>query len=620
MFVQYTCIQSDDQLATKRNQATIISCLAVFAVGVYLTVLHYFKRASDLNQMEWDMQTITPGDYTAQLEITEKSYRFFMENIYPRDQARKSDISIGESLKTYIKRELERILTEKLDEMKEKQKEEGKDNLKAHEVKIADIVFAFNNAELIQLLRLRGQHIMNQRYPQMREVEAKISALKDEKFASLVRPVDAFITFEEEDGLIAAQEFEPEFTFFGKQLPAQKEFMEDELILKEATEPTNIIWENRHHTSADYAKRTLQVIAIVACLLAVSFMAIYFCKTYAIDNARVYPQIDMKKIFTETFNSNKVTLQTYARQEYEDFVAHDTPLAGYYQTYCNANYGDSSDPICDRLASDKFKTLGANQAVTIGIVAINFILRMFIIKLIIYIGKDTESEQTRLITNGVFIVQFFNTALLLLMVNANLAEQGSFFDIFSRTVGMPDFNTQWFNDIGTTLVGAMLFNVYWPVFEFFVFFGIRSLKRALDRGFSCNFEKTKTSNIQMYIEIYSGPVFFIHFKYSSILNITFVTMMYGLGMPVLFPIASIAILILYCMEKLMLHYSYREPPMYDESLNKNALNILTWAPLLFVSFGYWMLSSKQLLDNGTLPDLTYSDTHRTSGHLISSVF
>jgi len=149
MFVQYTCIQSDDQLATKRNQATIISCLAVFAVGVYLTVLHYFKRASDLNQMEWDMQTITPGDYTAQLEITEKSYRFFMQNIYPRDQARKSDISIGESLKTYIKRELERILTEKLDEMKEKQKEEGKDNLKAHEVKIADIVFAFNNAELI---------------------------------------------------------------------------------------------------------------------------------------------------------------------------------------------------------------------------------------------------------------------------------------------------------------------------------------------------------------------------------------------------------------------------------------------------------------------------------------
>ena len=85
--------------------------------------------------------------------------------------------------------------------------------------------------------------------------------------------------------------------------------MEDELILKEATEPTNIIWENRHHTSADYAKRTLQVVAIVACLLAVSFFAIYFCKTYAIDNARVYPQINQFKIFNETFNGNQTALK-----------------------------------------------------------------------------------------------------------------------------------------------------------------------------------------------------------------------------------------------------------------------------------------------------------------------
>ena len=38
------------------------------------------------------------------------------------------------------------------------------------------------------------------------------------------------------------------------------------------------------------------------------------------------------------------------------------------------------------------------------IIAVNYILRLFIIRLIIYIGKDTESEQTRLITNGVFIV------------------------------------------------------------------------------------------------------------------------------------------------------------------------------------------------------------------------
>ena len=467
----------------------------------------------------------------------------------------------------------------------------------------------------------------------MREVEKQISDLKRDQFHKLTRPVDAFITFEEEDGYIIAQEFEPEIDWLGKKKPAKMLFLEDDLFLHESTEPTNIIWENRHWTAADYFRRTLQVVAIIAGLLVCSFLAIYFCKSYAIENARVYPVIKADNIFKNVFNSNYDNLRTFGTQEYNDFVQDGAPLAGYYQTYCAINgkyedfenattYNYTHDPICNRIFEDKMKTLSANQAVTIGIVAINFILRMIIIKLIIYIGKDTESEQTRLITNGVFIVQFFNTALLLLLVNANMSEQGSFFKLLSKDTGIPDFNSQWFNEIGSTLVAAMLFNVYWPVIEFFVFAGIRTLKRMLDsKSFAIRrFERTKTTNIQLYIEIYSGPVFFIHYKYSSILNITFVTMMYGLGLPVLFPVAAISLLVLYCVEKLMLHYSYREPPMYDEKLNKNALAILTWAPLLFCSFGYWMLSSLQLLSNDHLPELTYSDTDRTSGHYVSSVF
>ena len=63
-----------------------------------------------------------------------------------------------------------------------------------------------------------------------------------------------------------------------------------------------------------------------------------------------------------------------------------------------------------------------NKGVSYLIVGANFVIRTVIISLVKFIGKDTESEQTRLITNGVFVVQFFNTGFLLLLVNANLAE------------------------------------------------------------------------------------------------------------------------------------------------------------------------------------------------------
>lgn len=95
--------------------------------------------------------------------------------------------------------------------------------------------------------------------------------------------------------------------------------------------------------------------------------------------------------------------------------------------------------------------------------------------------------------------------------------------------------------------------------------------------------------------------------------------MYGLGLPILFPIAVFALLVLYLVEKTMIYYSYRQPPMYDERLNASVLNRLTYAPLLFFAFGYWFFSSKQLLKN----DVQYieSDLNPTpSGHHWTEVF
>jgi hypothetical protein len=204
--------------------------------------------------------------------------------------------------------------------------------------------------------------------------------------------------------------------------------------------------------------------------------------------------------------------------------------------------------------------------------------------------------------------------------------------MLSAESGLSDFNSRWFSDIGVTLTGAMLYNVYWPIIEFFLWAGIRQAKRCVDRGFSMKEyntipdsdeldPRTSKKSLQTYVELYAGPVFFIHYKYSSILNIAFVTMMYGMGLPILFPIAALSFLTLYVMEKLLLHYVYREPPMYDEKLNKNALSILTYAPLLFLSFGYWMLSNKQLLGNELPHNWMYlNDIDIESGHNWSQVF
>mmetsp|Transcript_21614 Transcript_21614/g.20737 ORF Transcript_21614/g.20737 Transcript_21614/m.20737 type:complete len:411 (+) Transcript_21614:2041-3273(+) len=225
-----------------------------------------------------------------------------------------------------------------------------------------------------------------------------------------------------------------------------------------------------------------------------------------------------------------------------------------------------------------------------------------------------------MITDSVFIVQFLNTAFLLLAANANMQEQGPILGFIFQGF-IPDFDNSWFNDIGYTMVYAMEFNIYWPLMEFFMYWGMRLAFRALDRGIvSCDTYKTKCTTLQQYVELYSGPIYFIHYKYSTILNITFVTFMYGLGIPMMWPIAVIQYLVLYIVEKLMIYYSYRQPPMYDNKLNDRVLGIMTWAPVFLCSFGYWMVSNLQLISNDNIHYVVQSSDIQETGHIWTSVF
>lgn len=316
------------------------------------------KKSSTLKQLDWDISTITPGDYTLQLEITTAMWNHFLQEIYNRNDMEAQGVSRGFALKTHVKTELERILTETLNKVKAERPDEAK-NINITQVKIADIVFAFNNAELIHLLRERGGYIARNQYGKMREVEEKISQLKDEKFDSLTKPVDAFITFEAEDGSIIGQYFED------KKDKETADFLGTDLVLKESTEPTNIIWENRHWTDADYRKRTAIVYTIIFLLILISFGMIFACKQTSIKISSTYPIVDCTNI-RQTYNSTG-KYYDYVNREYQNYYkftgAEKTPLNGPLQCFCADQKTAGADlntvttpggsvPVCKEYKSD----------------------------------------------------------------------------------------------------------------------------------------------------------------------------------------------------------------------------------------------------------------------------
>jgi hypothetical protein len=95
--------------------------------------------------------------------------------------------------------------------------------------------------------------------------------------------------------------------------------------------------------------------------------------------------------------------------------------------------------------------------------------------------------------------------------------------------------------------------------------------------------------------------------------------MFGVGLPILYPIAVLALVILYISEKYMLYYAYQVPPMYDEKLSQNVIAHLKVAPLIMLLSGYWMLSSKQLLSNDNLTPKARTRDVDITGHTVSGL-
>lgn len=211
--------------------------------------------------------------------------------------------------------------------------------------------------------------------------------------------------------------------------------------------------------------------------------------------------------------------------------------------------------LCSGYFYDYYFALFFGSAMSVAIVVINTILKTVMIKLIKYIGEDTHSAQLKSITNGVFVAQYFNTGFLMLLSYSNFAEVGlPFANLFDGPYY--DFTTEWYAVVGWKLTQTMIINAFMPVVEFCIAYSMKWFFRRQDRSGTKDEYKTKKTSLQLYIDLYSGPEYFIHFKYSGVLNVVFVTMMYGAGVPMLFVVAAFTFWLLFSCERLLVAYFY----------------------------------------------------------------
>lgn len=157
------------------------------------------------------------------------------------------------------------------------------------------------------------------------------------------------------------------------------------------------------------------------------------------------------------------------------------------------NYKEFNN-YCWAYKVSSFITFILGWTVSFTIITINIILRAVLITLIKWIGQDTHSKQMKSISNGIFAANFFNTAILLMLVSANFKELGLPLDNVIKG-HYSDFIPEWYTVVGYKIVQTMIINALFPLFELCYTYAYIWVSRKRDSSWSNDDYKTKQTSM-----------------------------------------------------------------------------------------------------------------------------
>jgi len=323
VFVQFSCELPPELQQQRRLEGLVIACLGVFIALFFLVYVDYVKSVAKNTFVEWDVKTITAGDYTTEYDIPKAQFDNFVNQVYDPN----CGLSKAAAFRNYLKAELEKRLSEFPNLGFEEDEQE---------IQIAQIALAFDNAQLINMLRARGNFIKMQKFDEMRKMDAKIDEYRSQNAAKVNRPVSAFITFESEEGLNRCVRYNEiiknDETLLNK---GYDKLLGQPLNFENASEPTDIIWENRHFTTFQRLRQTIVVVLIIAILLLISFMIIFVCSKTSTKVLQKYPPVSCGEFYEKYPDLKTYAIGEYFKNRNSDGVEKSkTSYLGYLQCFC----------------------------------------------------------------------------------------------------------------------------------------------------------------------------------------------------------------------------------------------------------------------------------------------
>ena len=97
---------------------------------------------------------------------------------------------------------------------------------------------------------------------------------------------------------------------------------------------------------------------------------------------------------------------------------------------------------------------------------------------------------------------------------------------------------------------------------------LNGLFYCMDSGIRCNKRKTKSKNIFQFMDTYRGADIAaeLAYLYADALNVIFCTMFFGIGMPIMFPMAIVILVNQAITQKIRIAWICKKPPLLGDGI------------------------------------------------------
>ena len=267
---------------------------------------------------------------------------------------------------------------------------------------------------------------------------------------------------------------------------------------------------------------------------------------------------------------------------------------------------------CNKWLFDTAIKQALSIASVLLIVIVNMLLKVIMKRLVNMEKPISQSQYSTSLMTKLTIFQFLNTALVTMLVNANLND----FDTGETdpTIGgvifngdYSDFTKGWHLQIGTALLLTMLINLSTPIiYYWFLPWLTTSLKVAKDRARCCcccqhPLESKKITQGD-YDAMFLGGAFNLEPRFAIVNMVTGVSLVFGASTPLLYPFAVIYLTIQFWGDKYVFVRTASIPERTDDSVAMAASMVLTPFVVFRLFMSCWMFSNTAIWQGVNLID------------------